>query len=89
MKLGQSFCLDEILYIFENRSCLIKNRSLGKIVEDPVLVSKGLGFKSLLLNAIPHNPESSGEHLQGHHGPLVVTLFMFCSFNDGKHRQMF
>ena len=25
MKLGQSFCLNEILYIFENWSCLVKN----------------------------------------------------------------
>ena len=26
------------------------------------------------LNAIPFNPESSGEQLQDHHGPLVKTI---------------
>ena len=48
-----------------------KPRSLGQIIEDPMLVTKGLCFKYLLLNSIPHNPESSGERLQGNHGPLV------------------
>ena len=37
-----------------------KTRSLGQILE------------KLLINAIPHNLESSGERLQGHHGPLVL-----------------
>ena len=41
MKLGQSVCLDRILYIFENRSCRVKNL-LGQIIEDPMLVTKGL-----------------------------------------------
>ena len=49
-----------------------KSRSLGQIIEDPVLVTKGLGFKSLLFNAIQHNSEGSGEQLQGHHGPLCL-----------------
>ena len=39
MKLGQSFCLNEILYIIENGS---KTRSLGQIIEDPMLVTEGL-----------------------------------------------
>ena len=38
-----------------------KTRSLGQILE-----------KILLINAIPHNLESSGERLQHHHGPLVI-----------------
>ena len=70
-KRGHSFCLDEILYIFENWSYWVKTRSLGQIIEDPMFVTKGLLFKSQLLNAIPFNQESSGEWLQGHHGPLV------------------
>ena len=41
-------------------------RSLGKKIEYPMLVTKGL-----LLIGIPHNPESSDERLQGHHGPPV------------------
>ena len=48
-----------------------KSRSLVQILEDPMLVTKGLRFQALLFDAIPHNPESSGERLQGHHGPLV------------------
>ena len=40
-----------------------------------MLVIKGLWFKSLLLNSIPHDPESSGERLQGHHGPLVSSSY--------------
>ena len=39
MKLGQRFCLNEILKIFENES---KSKSLGQIMEDPMLVTKGL-----------------------------------------------
>ena len=69
MKLDQSVCLHESLYIFFfflNVSFGSKSRSLGQIIEDPLLVTKGL-----LFNAIPHNPESSGERLQGHHDPLV------------------
>ena len=42
MKLIQSFCLDETLYIFENGSYWVKTRSLGQIIEDPILVTKGL-----------------------------------------------
>ena len=48
-----------------------KSRSLGQIIEYPKLVTKGLWFKSLLYNAIPHSLEGSVERLQGHHGPLV------------------
>ena len=57
MKLGQTFCLDKILYIFENGHVGSKNRSLGQIIEDPMLVTKGLCFKSLLLtyyHTMPH-----------------------------------
>ena len=37
------FGLDEVLYIFLNGSSLVKkNRSLGQIVEHPMLVTKGL-----------------------------------------------
>ena len=43
MKLGQSFCLDEIMYIFLKIGHIrSKSRSLGQIVEDPMLVTKGL-----------------------------------------------
>ena len=58
-----------------------KSRSLGQIIEDPMFVTKGLGFKSLLLNAIPHNPESSVEQLQSHHGPLVLLSENTSTFN--------
>ena len=37
-----------------------------------MLVTKRLLFKSLLLNAGPHNLKSSGEGIQSHHGPLVL-----------------
>ena len=47
-------------------------RSLGQIIEEPMHVTKGLLFKSLLFNAIPHHPEVSGERLHGHRGPLVI-----------------
>ena len=41
MKFGQTVCLDEILYMFKHGSYWLKSRSLGQIIEDPVLVSKG------------------------------------------------
>ena len=40
-----------------------KTRSLGQVLEKHMLVTKGLGFKSLLCNAIPHNSEGAGERL--------------------------
>ena len=42
MKLGQSFCLDKILYMFEMGHVESKTRSLGQIIEDPILVTEGL-----------------------------------------------
>ena len=39
VKLIESVCPYEILYIFENES---KSRSLGQIIEDPMLVTTGL-----------------------------------------------
>ena len=60
MNPGQNVCLDVIFDEFENGSCWVKN-----------LVTRSNLRKTLLINAIPHNPESSGERLQGHHGPLV------------------
>ena len=48
-----------------------KTRCLSQIIEELRLATKGLWFKSLLFNAIPHNPLGSGERLQGHHSPLV------------------
>ena len=80
MKLGQSVCLDEMLHIFLNESCRSKRRSLGQIIEDPMLLTKGLSIKSLLFNDIPQNLESSGVRLQGHHGPLVTTYFIMIVF---------
>ena len=53
MKLGQSVCPHKILYIF------LKWVISGQIIEDPMLVTKELRFKSLLFNAIPRNLESS------------------------------
>ena len=44
-----------------------------------MLVAHRLRFKFLQFNALPHNPEGSGEGLQGHYGPLVSEL---CSFLD-------
>ena len=52
-----------------------KTRSLGQIIEEPMLVTKWLRVGSLLFNAVPHNAEGSGERLQGHHGPLVKDGF--------------
>ena len=52
MKLGQSVCLDEFLYIFENESFQVKkSQSLGQFIEDPLLVTKGcyLNLCSLML----------------------------------------
>ena len=71
MKLGQGFCHDEILYIFANGSCQVL-KSLGKII-DPMLVTGGR-FKSLLFNSIPHNPEGSGERLQGYYFLSSIKL---------------
>ena len=51
-----------------------KTWSQGQITEELIFVTKGSGFKSLLFNAIPHNPQGSDELLEGHHGPLV-TLY--------------
>ena len=42
MKLGQSVCVNEILYIFKMGYVGSKGRSLGQMIEDPMLVSKGL-----------------------------------------------
>ena len=42
MKLDQSVCLNIILYMFENGSCRIKSRSRGQVIEDPMLVTKGV-----------------------------------------------
>ena len=42
MKLDQSVCLDESLYIFEMGHVGSKSRSRGQIIEDPMLVTKGL-----------------------------------------------
>ena len=42
MKLGQSFCLDEIFYMVEMGHVESKTRSLGQIIEDPMIVSEGL-----------------------------------------------
>ena len=77
MKFGQSVCLHKSLYIFENGSFRARSRSLGQIIEGPMFGTKGLWFKSPLFNAIPHNPESLGERLQGNHGPLVYRYFHY------------
>ena len=61
MKLGQSFCLDKIMYMFEMGHVGSKGRSLGQIIETPMLVIKGFWFKSLFFNALPHYVESSGD----------------------------
>ena len=42
MKLVQSFCLYETLYILKMGHIGSKTRSLGQIIEDPMLVTKGL-----------------------------------------------
>ena len=52
-----------------------KTRSLGQIIEELMHVTKGLQFKSLLFNAIPHNPQGSGELLQGHHDHVIKGEF--------------
>ena len=59
MKLGQTVCHDEILYMFENGSFQVNCR----------------------FNAIPHNPEGSGERFQGHYDPLVFLAVVV--FNLG------
>ena len=67
MKLGHSVCLNKILYMFENRSYWVKSWSLGQIIDDRMLAT-------LLLNAILHDTESSGEQLQDHYGRLLKAL---------------
>ena len=42
MKLVQSFCLDETLYIVRMGHIRLKTRSLSQIIEGPMLVTKGL-----------------------------------------------
>ena len=74
MKLGLSVCLDESCTCLKIGYVGSKGRSLCQIIKDPMLVVKGFLFKFLLLNVIPHNPESSGERLLGHDGPLVIIL---------------
>ena len=48
-----------------------KTMSRNQIKEEPMLVTRGLWFKFLFFNVKQHNPEGSGEQLQGHYGPLV------------------
>ena len=42
MKLGQGVCLNEILYIFKMGHVEPKSKSLGQIIYNPMLVTKGL-----------------------------------------------
>ena len=72
MKLGQSVFLDEILYIFKMGHVRSKSRSLGQIIVDFMLVTKGLWFISLFFNAIPHNSWSSGDSRA-----IMALLFYF------------
>ena len=65
MKLGHSVYLYEISDELKNGYVQSKTRSQGQIIEEYMLVTKGLSFKSLLFNAIPHNTQGSGERLQG------------------------
>ena len=49
-----------------------KPRSLGQIIEELMLVTKGLWFTSMHFNAVQHDLEGSGEQLQGHNGPSCL-----------------
>ena len=40
MKFGQSVCLDEIFYMFENGSRQVQNQVTRSIIEDPMLVTR-------------------------------------------------
>ena len=73
MKLGQNVCLYESQMSLKWVMLGQKTRSLGQIIEETMLVTKGLRFEYLLFNAIPHCLQGSGERLQGHHGPLVFS----------------
>ena len=53
------------------------SRSPGQIIQELMLVTKGLLLKSLLFNAIPHNLQGSDEGLQGRHGHLVSFIYLF------------
>ena len=59
---------------FEKCHVRSKTWSPGQIIEELMLATKGLRFKSLLFNPIPHNPQGSGERLL-HHVPLVFIVF--------------
>ena len=86
MKLARNVCLDEISDELENGSCRIKNQVTRSNLKKPCVSSRGHIFgpilmklgqnvclmKSLLFNAISHNPQGSGERLKGHHCPLVL-----------------
>ena len=66
--------------------------SKGRSLEDPMLVTMGFVILIPLLNAKPHNLESSGERLQGHHGCLVKNndCFLTCiQFNPFPNKPWF
>ena len=71
MKFGQSVFVSMICCtFFKTGHVKSKSRSLGQIIKDAMLVTKGLWFKSMLFNAIPHIPVSSGK-------PLWPSCFLF------------
>ena len=69
-----------------------KTRSLGQIIEDPMLVTKGLWFKSLLFthyHTMPHfdalNIDSCGKHCEKKENLLVTKV----SQNDASYTDTF
>ena len=50
MKLCQNVCLDEISYCFENGDVRSTTRSLGQILEQPCVHSRGYIFSLMIMN---------------------------------------
>ena len=55
MKLGHSFCRDEIVYIFENGSCWVKNYITMSNHRRPYFYNQGVVTYIPALNPLPHN----------------------------------
>ena len=49
MKLGQNVCLDQTWNEFKNGSCRVKTRSLGQILEQPCVCSRGHIFSQIII----------------------------------------
>ena len=70
LKVGHNVILDDVYYEFGNGSCLVKNWVIWSNHRNTYACNPGVLIQFLLINTLPHNPEGSGERLQGHYGLL-------------------